>query len=206
MAWREPLRNSTPEEIARNFETNFFGALAVIRAALPILRAQRSGHVVNISAAAAIENYPGLSIYGASKAALAAVSESLRLELKPLGINVTIVEPGPFRTNFVARSLVRAQTGMPEYDAVARPIPSPSRINRRQTTRRPGESRGSDLPARALRHSTAPPRSRQIRQQQSAQKIRRSRERTRRLGARRPFHGFRRSTTQPETNATSPAW
>ena len=104
------------EQIARNFSTNFFGALAVIRAALPILRAQRSGHLVNISAAAVISNYAGFSIYGASKWALEGVSESLAAELKPLGIKVTIVQPGPFRTDFIGRSLERAQSHLADYD------------------------------------------------------------------------------------------
>jgi NAD(P)-dependent dehydrogenase (short-subunit alcohol dehydrogenase family) len=104
------------EQIARNFDVNFFGALEVIRAALPILRAQGAGHIVNISAAAAISNYPGFSIYGASKWALEGVSESLAAELKPLGIKLTIVQPGPFRTDFIARSLERAENHLPEYD------------------------------------------------------------------------------------------
>lgn len=105
-----------PEQITRNFETNFFGALAVIRAALPILRAQGSGHLVNISAAAAISNYAGFSIYGATKFALEGVSEGLAAELLPLGIKVTIVQPGPFRTDFIARSLDRAETAIADYD------------------------------------------------------------------------------------------
>ncbi len=104
------------EQIARSFNTNFFGALEVVRAALPILRAQRSGHIVNISAAAAIANYPGFSIYGATKCALEGVSESLAAELKPLGIKVTIVQPGPFRTGFIARSLERAGSHIADYD------------------------------------------------------------------------------------------
>ena len=104
------------EQIARNFDTNFFGALEVIRALLPILRAQGSGHIVNISAAAAISNYAGFSIYGATKWALEGVSESLAAELKPLGIKVTIVQPGPFRTDFIARSLERAETRIADYD------------------------------------------------------------------------------------------
>ena len=104
------------EQIARNFETNFFGALAVIRAALPILRAQGSGHLVNISAAAVISNYAGFSIYGATKWALEGVSESLAAELKPLGIKVTIVQPGPFRTGFIARSLERAESHIAGYE------------------------------------------------------------------------------------------
>src|SRR6201995_1452362 len=77
------LEELSDEQIARNFDTNFFGALGVIRAALPILRAQRSGHIVNISAAAVISNYAGFSIYGAAKWALEGVSESLSAELKP---------------------------------------------------------------------------------------------------------------------------
>ncbi len=103
-------------QIARNFETNFFGALRVIRAALPILRAQRRGHFVNVSAAAVIANYPGFSIYGATKWALEGVSESLAAEVRPLGLKVTIVQPGPFRTDFVSRSLERATGHIPDYD------------------------------------------------------------------------------------------
>jgi len=104
------------EQIARNFETNFFGALRVIRAALPILRAQGRGHIVNISAAAAIANYAGLSMYGATKCALEAVSESLALELRPLGINVTIVQPGPFRTGFITHSVKTTGSRIAAYD------------------------------------------------------------------------------------------
>ena len=104
------------EQIARNFETNFFGAMNVIRAVLPILRSQSSGHIVNISAAAVISNYAGFSIYGASKWALEGVSESLAAELKPLGIKVTIVQPGPFRTDFISRSMERAANHIADYD------------------------------------------------------------------------------------------
>ena len=103
-------------QITRNFETNFFGALRVIRAALPILRAQRRGHFVNLSAAAVIANYPGFSIYGATKWALEGLSESLAAEVRPLGLKVTIVQPGPFRTDFVSRSLERATGHIPDYD------------------------------------------------------------------------------------------
>ncbi len=110
------LEELDPAEIARNFATNFFGAVDVIRAALPILRAQRSGHIVNISAAATISNYAGLSIYGASKSALESVSEALALELQPFGIKVTIVQPGPFRTDFVGRSLLPAGNEIADYD------------------------------------------------------------------------------------------
>lgn len=105
------------DQIRRNFETNFFGPLNVIRAALPILRAQKSGHIVNISAAAAIANYAGFGIYGGAKAALELMSESLRAELAPLGIKITLVQPGPFRTDFIARGLEKAAAQIADYNA-----------------------------------------------------------------------------------------
>jgi NAD(P)-dependent dehydrogenase (short-subunit alcohol dehydrogenase family) len=104
----------------QNFETNFFGPLNVIRAALPLLRAQKSGHIVNISAAAAISNYAGFGIYGGAKAALELMSESLRAELAPLGIKITLVQPGPFRTDFIARGLEKAATEIADYSGSAR--------------------------------------------------------------------------------------
>lgn len=113
------LEELSEEQIHRNFEANFFGALRVIRAALPILRAQGRGHFVNISAAAAIANYAGFSVYGATKNALEAVSESLAAEVKPLGLRVTIVQPGPFRTDFIARSLEAAANTIPAYETTS---------------------------------------------------------------------------------------
>lgn len=110
------VEECSDEQIRSNFETNFFGPLNVVRAALPVLRAQKRGHVVNISAAAAIANYAGFGIYGAAKAALELMSESLRIELLPLGIRVMLVEPGPFRTDFISRSLDRAETRIEDYD------------------------------------------------------------------------------------------
>jgi NAD(P)-dependent dehydrogenase (short-subunit alcohol dehydrogenase family) len=99
----------TDDELRRQFETNLFGALNVTRAALPQLRRQRSGHVVQLSSLSAIVANPGEGAYVASKAALEGVSESLAKELAPLGIRVTILQPGPFRTDFAGRSLERAE-------------------------------------------------------------------------------------------------
>lgn len=110
------LEECGDEQIERNLATNLSGPLHLIRAVLPGLRAQRSGHLIHLSAAAAMGNYPGFSVYGGAKAALEAVFESLRLELAPLGIRVTLVVPGPFRTDFIGRSLDRAVHRMPEYD------------------------------------------------------------------------------------------
>lgn len=110
------IEECQPDQIRRCVETNFFGTLNVIRAVLPRLRAQRSGHIVNLSAAAAISNYAGFGVYGAAKAAVEALSESLRAETLGLGIKVTLVEPGPFRTDFIGRSLEPVPQRLPEYD------------------------------------------------------------------------------------------
>ncbi len=106
-------------ESRASFETNFFGPLAVLRALLPHFRERRSGHIVQMGAAAAIANYAGFGIYGAAKAALSSLTESLTQELKPLGVRVTLVEPGPFRTDFIGRSLARATATVPDYAATS---------------------------------------------------------------------------------------
>jgi NAD(P)-dependent dehydrogenase (short-subunit alcohol dehydrogenase family) len=111
------VEESTPEQIQCNFAVNFFGPLALIRAALPHFRAAKSGHILNISAAAAIANYAGFGIYGAAKCALEGVSESLALEGRAFGLKVTLVQPGPFRTDFISRGLDRAPASLPEYEA-----------------------------------------------------------------------------------------
>ncbi len=103
-------------QMARNLATNFVGPLAVIRAALPILRAQKSGHIINLSAIAAFTNHAGFAVYGGAKAALDAASEALRIEVAPLGIHVTTISPGPFRTDFIGRSLEHASGHLEDYD------------------------------------------------------------------------------------------
>lgn len=103
----------TPEhELRALMETNFFGAVAVMRAALPVLRAQRRGAIVNISSIGGQLSYAGFSAYSAAKFALEGVSEALAQEVRPFGIKVLIVEPGNFRTN-----LLGATKQMPVIDA-----------------------------------------------------------------------------------------
>ncbi|MEM1308763.1 MAG: oxidoreductase [Cyanobacteria bacterium P01_H01_bin.153] len=110
------LEEVSDDQIRRNFETNLFGAIHVMRAVLPIMRAQGSGHIVNMSAIAGFTNELGFSIYGGAKFALEGVSEALRGEVAPFGINVTLVEPGPFRTEFIGRSLDRVEAPMAIYE------------------------------------------------------------------------------------------
>ncbi len=96
------------EEIRRQFEVNLFGLLDVTRAVLPQMREQRSGHIVNISSVGGFVGLPGFGIYNGTKFAVEGVSEALAAEVEPLGIHVTIVEPGPFRTDWAGRSLSSA--------------------------------------------------------------------------------------------------
>jgi NAD(P)-dependent dehydrogenase (short-subunit alcohol dehydrogenase family) len=91
------------------FDTNFFGTFHVIHRELPFLRAQRRGHILNVSSIGGFTGTPGYGLYNASKFAVEGLSEALAQELKPFGIHVTIVEPGSFRTGFLSgRSLERA--------------------------------------------------------------------------------------------------
>ncbi len=103
------------EEVRREFETNFFGVLEVLRAVLPYMRKQRSGHILNFSSIACFSAGAGGGIYGSSKLALEGISGSLANEVAPFGIKVTMVEPGAFRTNFFTRSYVLTDTQIEDY-------------------------------------------------------------------------------------------
>jgi short-subunit dehydrogenase len=104
-------------EARAQMETNFFGALAVTRAVLPHLRRQRAGHILQVSSIAGFSATPGLGIYNASKFALEGFSEALARETAPLGIRVTLIEPGPFRTKWAGDSIRRAAAVIPDYAA-----------------------------------------------------------------------------------------
>lgn len=86
------------EEYRNQFETNVFGTFAVTQAVLPFMRKQRTGTILNVSSISGRIGFPGLSPYAASKFAVEGWSESLRLEMKPFGVNVVLIEPGSFRT------------------------------------------------------------------------------------------------------------
>jgi NAD(P)-dependent dehydrogenase (short-subunit alcohol dehydrogenase family) len=107
------LEETPEEELRAQMETNFFGAVAVTRAVLPVMRNQRSGAVVNISSLGGQLSFGGFSAYSASKFALEGMSEALAQEVAPFGIKVLIVEPGAFRTGFAADALKH----MPIMDA-----------------------------------------------------------------------------------------
>jgi NAD(P)-dependent dehydrogenase (short-subunit alcohol dehydrogenase family) len=113
--YRAAVEEGDDAEVRALFETHFFGTVAMIKAVLPRMRARRSGAIVNISSIGATVTPVGSGYYAAAKAAIEGVSGALRGELAPLGISVTIVEPGAFRTDFAGRSLVESATIIDDY-------------------------------------------------------------------------------------------
>jgi NAD(P)-dependent dehydrogenase (short-subunit alcohol dehydrogenase family) len=110
------LEELTSDEIAENFEVNFFAVVRVVQQALPYLRQQRSGHIINISSIAGFAPGAGWSMYCAAKFAVSGLTVALANDLKPLGINVTNVLPGWFRTNFAkADSIAYNQNQIDDY-------------------------------------------------------------------------------------------
>ncbi|WNZ80890.1 oxidoreductase [Pseudomonas sp. P105] len=101
------LEELEDSEVREQFDTNVFGLLNVTRAALPVLRAQGRGHVINISSVAGYHGGAGASAYCATKYAVEGITECLALEVAPLGLHVTVVEPGYFRTEFLSTNSVR---------------------------------------------------------------------------------------------------
>jgi NAD(P)-dependent dehydrogenase (short-subunit alcohol dehydrogenase family) len=107
-----------PADIEQQFKVNVFGVMHVLRAVLPVMREQRAGHVINISSIGGITGFDGASVYCATKYAIEGLSASLALELEKFGIDVTVVAPGFFRTDFLDASSVRyAAAAIDDYSA-----------------------------------------------------------------------------------------
>ncbi len=113
------IEESDETEVRNLVETNFFGLARMIHVVLPGMRKRRHGSVVNISSIGGLVGFPGVGYYNATKFAVEGLSESLSKEVAPLGINVLIVEPGPFRTDWAGRSLKMSAKQMPEYAETA---------------------------------------------------------------------------------------
>lgn len=111
------VEETTEAEFMPVFETNVFGLIRLTRAFLPYFRKQRSGNIVNLSSIAGLIGGAGWGYYNASKFAVNGFSEALAAEMAPLGVHVTIVEPGPFRTDFLSRSGVKAANSISDYDS-----------------------------------------------------------------------------------------
>lgn len=113
------LEEVSDVEIHQFFETNFFGALRLIRTVLPVMRQQGSGHIVNLSSTAGLVGFAGSSLYCGAKFALEGTSEALAKEVESFGIKVTLIEPGAFRTDFNGRSLAAAKQPLDAYATVS---------------------------------------------------------------------------------------
>ena len=116
------LEESPLMEMQRQFDVNVFGAVAMIKAVLPGMRERRSGHIINITSMAGFITLPGIAYYSGSKFALEGVSEVLAKEVESLGIHVTAVAPGSFRTEWSGRSMIRSDRSLSDYDPVFDPV------------------------------------------------------------------------------------
>ena len=134
------IEEASEAEFLPVFETNVFGVIRMTRALLPQFRKQGSGHILNLSSIAGLVGQAGWGYYNASKFAVEGFSEALAAEMAPLGIRVTIVEPGPFRTDFLGRSAVLVAQTISDYeDSVGK--------TRDYYREQPGKQRGDPLKA-----------------------------------------------------------
>src|SRR5262249_32166664 len=130
------IEESGDDEVRRMFEINFWGLAGVTRAVLPGMRKRRAGHIVNLSSMGGFRGVPGVGYYNASKFAVEGFSEALALEVAPLGIKVTLVEPSGFRTDWAGRSANEASVEIADYAATAGAV---RRQLREQSGKQPGD-------------------------------------------------------------------
>jgi NAD(P)-dependent dehydrogenase (short-subunit alcohol dehydrogenase family) len=116
------IEESTMQQLRDQFAVNVFGAVAVIKAVLPYMRSRRAGHIITITALGGLTTFPGLGFYHGSKYALEGITETLGKEVSGLGIHVTAIEPGGFRTDWADRSMVRAERLIADYDTLFDPL------------------------------------------------------------------------------------
>ncbi len=117
--YQSAIEEGEDDAIRAQFEANVFGLFALTRAVLPGMRARSRGHVLNITSVAGFIGFPGSGYYAASKHAVEGFSDALAAETAPLGIKVTCVEPGPFRTDWAGRSLKQTPTRIADYAETA---------------------------------------------------------------------------------------
>jgi NAD(P)-dependent dehydrogenase (short-subunit alcohol dehydrogenase family) len=149
------VEEATADEVRRLYDTNVFGLLNVTRAVLPSMRERRGGRVVNISSLGGYQSGPGFGVYCSTKFAVEGLSEALHAELAPLGIHVTVVEPGYFRTDFLdGNSLAVSPRILGDYAATAGQVRSAAvQINHNQ----PGDPLRLAQAVAMLVNSSEPP-------------------------------------------------
>lgn len=117
--YQSSIEEGEEDKVRAQFDANVFGLFALTRAVLPVMRSQRSGHILNITSVAGFVGFPASGYYAATKHAVEGFSDSLAAEAGPLGIRVTCIEPGPFRTDWAGRSLVQTPNAIPDYAETA---------------------------------------------------------------------------------------
>ena len=117
--YQASIEEGEDDKIRAQFDANVFGLFALTRAVLPVMRAQRSGHILNVTSVAGFVGFPASGYYAATKHAVEGFSDSLAAEAGPLGIRVTCIEPGPFRTDWAGRSLVQTPSAIADYAETA---------------------------------------------------------------------------------------
>lgn len=113
------VEEASAAEVEQVFSVNVMGTFNMLRHVLPYMRKERKGHVINFSSASGLVSSSGFGIYNASKYAVEGLTEALKLDVSGLGIKVTLIEPGAFRTNFLGTSLGMAKTEIQDYAATA---------------------------------------------------------------------------------------
>lgn len=134
------IEEGEDDAVRAMFETNVFGLVDMTKAVLPVMRAQKSGVIINVSSIGGITSFAATGYYHGTKYAVEGISESLALEVKPLGIDVLLVEPGPFRTNWAGPSIKQSATRIADYDSTAGE-------RRKQTESRSGKQAGDPVRA-----------------------------------------------------------
>ena len=134
------IEEGEDDAVRAMFETNVFGLVDMTKAVLPVMRAQKSGLIVNVSSIGGLTSFAATGYYHGTKYAVEGISESLAVEVKPLGIDVLIVEPGPFRTNWAGPSIKQSATHIDAYAATAGE-------RRKQTSARSGNQAGDPVRA-----------------------------------------------------------
>ena len=130
------FEESTLADLRKQFDVNVFGTVAVIHAVLPAMRQRRSGHILAVTSIGGLTTSPGLSFYHGSKFAMEGILETLGKEVASLGIHVTAIEPGPFRTDWSGRSMEHSPRTIHDYDEFYEPI---REARARNNGRQPGD-------------------------------------------------------------------
>ena len=117
--YQSSIEEGEEDKIRAQFDANVFGLFALTRAVLPVMRAQRAGHILNVTSVAGFVGFPASGYYAATKHAVEGFSDSLAAEAGPLGIRVTCIAPGPFRTDWAGRSLIQTPNATADYAETA---------------------------------------------------------------------------------------